>query len=288
MSSAPLISVVIAVYNGSKTMQRCIDSVSSQTYPDKEIIIIDGGSTDETVNILKANNDKITYWISEPDKGIYNAWNKALDHVKGDWIYFLGCDDYLWNDTVFEKMSPHLISAQMKDIILVYGQVARVTKDNGLSCIDGCSWDVTWRGMVIDGICAFTHQGMFHHRRLFKAYGKFSESFRIVGDYELLLRAFKKGGKACFVEGLVVAGMQTGGITKHCIELVKETAAARRNNGLKVVTIPWLISYAWAISYPFLYNVLGDKNTRYLLNAGKNTVTSISYKKNVIFSKNKD
>ena len=90
----PLISIIVAVYNGEKTLQRCIDSVFSQTYPHKELIIIDGGSTDGTVDILQTNNDKITYWKSEPDNGIYQAWNKALDHAKSDWICFLGSDDY--------------------------------------------------------------------------------------------------------------------------------------------------------------------------------------------------
>lgn len=81
MNRKPLISVIVAVYNGEKTLQHCIDSVSNQAYPHKELIIIDGGSTDGTVDILRADNDKIAYWESEPDKGIYHAWNKALDHV---------------------------------------------------------------------------------------------------------------------------------------------------------------------------------------------------------------
>ena len=74
----PSISVIVAVLNGAKTLQRCIDSVAQQTYPNKELIIIDGGSQDGTVDILKANQGKITSWISEPDRGIYSAWNKGL------------------------------------------------------------------------------------------------------------------------------------------------------------------------------------------------------------------
>ena len=287
MNSTPLISVIIAVYNGSKTLQRCIDSVSCQTYMNKELIIVDGGSTDGTLDILLANTDKINYWKSEPDSGIYNAWNKALDHVTGNWIYFLGCDDYLWNEDVFKELAPHLIKAESENIQLVYGQVARVTKDNEICCIDGSSWDCTWKGIVIDGICSFTHQGMFHHRSLFEIHGKFNESFKITGDYELLLRVFKEGGDAHFIDGLIVAGMQTGGITQNCTRLVKETAQARRDNQLRVITFPWLISYAWATSYPVLYQLLGDKNTRYLVNYGKNFVTGLSYKRNAILEPKK-
>ena len=288
MTSKPLISVIVAVYNGAKTLQRCIDSVSEQTYPNKELIIIDGGSIDGTIEIIKSNQEKITYWKSEPDNGIYNAWNKALDHVRGDWICFLGCDDYLWKNDVFEEITPHLIKAESQNIRMVYGQVARVTKNDEISCIDGFSWEYTWRSIIIDGICTFTHQGMFHHRSLFELYGRFDESFQIAGDYELLVRAFKDGGDALFINGLIVTGMQTGGITTNCIKLVKETAKARQNNRLRVITMPWLISYAWAICYPFLNYMIGDRNVRSLVNSGKRLVMYLSYRKKVILEHKND
>jgi len=283
MTSKPLISVIVAVYNGAKTLQRCIDSVSGQTYPNKELIIIDGGSTDGTIEIIKSNQDKIAYWKSEPDNGIYNAWNKALDQSKGDWICFLGSDDYLWKSSVFEEIMPHMIKAESQGIRMVYGQVARVTEDDEISCIDGFSWENTWRSIIIDGIGTFTHQGMFHHRTLFELYGMFDESFKIAGDYELLIRVFKEGGNAIFVDGLIVTGMQVGGITANCITLVKENARARKNNRLRVITIPWLISYAWAICYPFLNYLIGEKNVRYLVNSGKRLVMYLSYRAKVIF-----
>ncbi len=81
----PLISVIMAVYNGADSVRRCIDSVSAQTYQNRELIIIDGGSQDGTTDILKKNNDKITYWESKKDRGIYHAWNKALKHARGEW-----------------------------------------------------------------------------------------------------------------------------------------------------------------------------------------------------------
>lgn len=288
MASKPLISVIVAVYNGAKTLQRCIDSVSNQTDLNKELIIIDGGSTDGTIDILTTNNDKIAYWKSEPDNGIYHAWNKALGHASGDWILFLGSDDYLWKKSVFEEMVPHLIKAESQDIRMVYGQVARVTGDDEIGCVDGFSWEYTWRSIIIDGICTFTHQGMFHHRSLFELYGKFDESFKIAGDYELLIRAFKEGGDAYFINGVIVAGMQIGGITSNCTKLVKETARARRNNRLRVITIPWLISYAWAICHPFLNYMVGDRNVRSLVNFGKRLVMYLSYRKKVIFEHKND
>ncbi|KAB2946584.1 MAG: cell wall biogenesis glycosyltransferase [Candidatus Methanoperedens nitroreducens] len=289
MTSNPLVSVIVAVYNGAKTLQRCIDSVSDQTYLNKELIIIDGGSTDGTIEILRSNQDKITYWQSGPDNGIYDAWNKALGHAGGDWICFLGSDDYLWKSNVFEEIMPHLARAESQGMRMAYGQVARVTENNEISCVDGNSWEYTRRGIVIDGICTFAHQGMFHHRSLFELYGKFDESFRIAGDYELLIRIFKDGGDAYFINGLIVAGMQIGGITANTIKLIKETARARQKNQLRVITIPWLISYAWAICFPFLSFLIGGKYVRYLVNSGKYSVAYLSYQRKAILErKNKN
>lgn len=78
VDAGALISVIVATFNNEGTLQQCIDSVAGQTYPHKELIVIDGGSSDGTVEPLKANKEKIAYWVSEPDRGIYQAWNKAL------------------------------------------------------------------------------------------------------------------------------------------------------------------------------------------------------------------
>jgi len=288
MTSKPFISIIVAVYNGAKTLQRCIDSVSDQTYPNKEIIIIDGGSTDGTIEIIRSNKDKITYWRSEPDNGIYNAWNKALDHVGGDWIYFLGSDDYLWKISVFEEIIPHMVKAESQDIRMVYGQVAMVTEDDEINYIEGMPWEYIWRNAIIDGICTFAHQGMFHHRSLFELYGKFDDSFKIIGDYEMLIRAYKDGEDAYFMDGLIVAGMQTGGISSNYIKTVKEIAKARRKNRLRVITIPWLISYVWFICYPFFKYIFGDRYIRYLVNFGKRLIRCLPYKKKAILERKKE
>lgn len=93
-----LLSLIVVTYNAAKTLQTCLNSVFIQTYPNLELIVIDGDSTDGTQEILKANADKITYCKSEPDNGIYDAMTKALTQAKGEWIYFLGADDELLPD----------------------------------------------------------------------------------------------------------------------------------------------------------------------------------------------
>ena len=97
MQDQVLISVVTVSYNAVSTIEQTILSVINQTYPHIEYIIIDGGSTDGTVDVIKKYADKITYWVSEPDKGIYDAMNKGLRRVRGDWCVFMNSGDILYN-----------------------------------------------------------------------------------------------------------------------------------------------------------------------------------------------
>jgi hypothetical protein len=111
------ISIVVVTYNAAKTLQTCLDSVYMQSYPGIELIVIDGNSTDGTQEILKANSNRINYWKSEPDTGIYDAMNKALKQATGQWIYFLGADDELL--PAFSAMATELKSPN----IIYYGSV---------------------------------------------------------------------------------------------------------------------------------------------------------------------
>jgi len=103
----PLISVVIAVFNRSSVLEFAIRSVIYQTYENVELIIIDGGSTDGTLDIIKKYQHCIDYWVSEPDDGIYYALNKGIDASSGDWVYFLGSDDVMIN--CLHMLSTHLV-----------------------------------------------------------------------------------------------------------------------------------------------------------------------------------
>ena len=90
LNGPPLVSIITVVYNGHRTLEETIQSVVNQNYPNIEYLIIDGGSTDGTMEILKKYDDTIDYWISEPDKGVYHAMNKGIEIAQGEWLYFLG------------------------------------------------------------------------------------------------------------------------------------------------------------------------------------------------------
>ena len=98
------ITIVSVVYNGVKTIENMIMSVVNQSYKNIEFIIIDGGSVDGTVDILKKYDTQITFWCSEKDNGIYDAMNKALDHVSGDYVQFIGADDFFISENVISDI----------------------------------------------------------------------------------------------------------------------------------------------------------------------------------------
>jgi glycosyltransferase involved in cell wall biosynthesis len=112
VKNSKLISIILVTFNADKCLQACLNSIYEQQYPFIEIIVMDGESTDETVNILHRNAHKLSFWKSEKDGGIYDAMNKALEHVRGSWIYFIGADDKLTPafSTFAEKLTdPHSI-----------------------------------------------------------------------------------------------------------------------------------------------------------------------------------
>jgi len=265
-SSTPLISVIVAAFNRSASLQRCIDSVAHQTYPHKELIIIDGGSTDGTVDVLNANNQKIAYWESERDRGIYHAFNKALNHAKGDWIYFLGSDDYLWDTQSLNNIAQEIKNIKDKNIRLVYGKVAIVSQNGNVLQTINKPWRQI-KHLFLQG-CYICHQGVFHHKSLFEKHGKFDEAFPITGDYELLLRELKsKENQPLFLPNITVAAMQTGGYSsspQHRITILQEYATARRKNHVIVFPRVWLWSYIKALIWLMLMNTFNKKIVNYI------------------------
>ena len=268
MIHQPLISVIAAALNNERTIQRFIDSVSQQTYPNIELIIKDGGSTDGTIELLKRNNNRITYWESKSDTGIYNAWNEALDHAKGEWIIFLGADDYLWDSGVFEKLVSHLEDVQ-QNIKIVYCQVAIVDKEGNKLGVAGEPWKRIKR--KFSQIMCIPHPATVCRRSMFYAYGKFDESFHIAGDFEFLLRELKHAD-AFFVPGLILTAMQHGGVSstpENHLDGLKEMRVILKKHGQKLPGIYWLMSYLRVMSRVLLLNLIGKKHVASILDCGR-------------------
>jgi len=173
------VTVITAVYNAAPTLKFCLESVMAQDYPDIEHILMDGASTDGSIEILKQYDEHIL-WKSEPDKGIYDAWNKALALATGEWIAFLGADDMLLPGAIRSYMN----EANLKpDSEYICSQV-RLLYPSGATKVIGQPW--SWPDFQHHMTTA--HVASFHRRSLFQRYGVYDASYKIVGDYELLLR----------------------------------------------------------------------------------------------------
>lgn len=118
MNKKPLISIITISYNSCLTIEDTILSVINQTYPHIEYIVIDGGSKDGTVDIIKRYENKISYWISEPDKGIYYAMNKGIAATTGEWINFINCGDSFYDKNVIARLFKDSIG---ENYSVVYG-----------------------------------------------------------------------------------------------------------------------------------------------------------------------
>jgi glycosyltransferase involved in cell wall biosynthesis len=225
------VTIIIAVFNGKATLQQCIDSIRQQTLADKELIVIDGGSQDGTVDLLRTNAAWISHWESEPDRGIYHAWNKALAHAHGEWICFLGADDFLWEPSVLERVVAQLRKLP-QDTRVSYGRIMLIGEDGEPTRSVGQPWEqvkASFREHM-----SIPHVGTMHRRTLFEQNGDFDESFRIAGDYELLLRELKTG-EAAFIPDIIVAGQRLGGISTAAgnnLKIKKEVWRALRMHGL--------------------------------------------------------
>jgi glycosyltransferase involved in cell wall biosynthesis len=261
-------TVVIATYNAAATLQKCLDSVFRQTYRNLEVVVIDGCSTDGTPGILAKNSGYLAYWESKPDKGIYDAWNKGLDHASGDWICFLGADDFFWSPDVLEKMVPYLVSAYPQ-FRVVYGKVAYVNRRGELLDLIGEPWEKIAKKFL--QTMPLFHTGMMHHRDVFERHGKFDASFRIAGDYEFLLRELK-ASPAMFVPNVIAVGMRVGGISTDPINvnlMLKETRSASVRHGRKRVGIHWIVVVGKVKIRHLLWRLVGEGNARRILDLGR-------------------
>lgn len=272
----PLISVVIAVYNGRSTLQQCIDSVNQQTYQKVELIVMDGGSTDGTVDLLIANAQKLTYWATEPDTGIYNAWNKALKKAKGDWICFLGADDYFWDVQVLALMAEKLALVS-PDINVAYGQIMLLAKGDEPMYPLGQPWGIV-KARFRREMC-LPHPAVMHRSGLFRRLGAFDESFRIAGDYELLLRELKDHA-AIFIPDLIVTAMRQGGVSSSpnsTLTSLHEVRRAQKKAGLGWPGPNWFLALLRAYVRLILWGLAGEALARKLLDLGRRVLGLPAY-----------
>lgn len=208
----PLFTVITVTYNSSPLFEKTILSIINQTYDNIEYIIVDGGSTNGTIDIIEKYSDKIDFWISEPDNGIYDAMNRGVDLSHGDWLLFINSDDALANSSVIEIFAKTIINHSDKD--LFYGKVAVLDKDHVIRYMGKrISPKGYWHPSKY--IC---HQGVFFKRELFDRVGKFKTDVPGgISDYIWLVQYFYFGKDKSFFVDEVVSKFQTGGYSEKNI-----------------------------------------------------------------------
>ncbi len=180
------ISIITINYNNAEGLEKTIKSVIEQSYSNFEYIVIDGNSTDGSVDIIKKYADKISYWISEPDKGVYNAMNKAIKKAQGEYLNFMNSGDYFVDNDVLKNIfenKNYTTPILRGNFISDYGthQVERNNLGNR---------DITIYDLYTQSLC---HQAVFLNKELFNKYGYYNENLRLVADWEHNLRAILAG-----------------------------------------------------------------------------------------------
>lgn len=241
-TEAPFFSIITITLNSVKTLNRTIESVNEQSFQDFEYIIVDGSSTDGTLEIIKSHADEITKWISEPDDGISSAFNKGIDLARGEYIIFVNSDDWLELNAL--EIAYNSLSLNKTDIL--YGQLKywdgdeliNVKSGNHRSLLNGL------RGMTIPHPCCFVS------RKLFSEIGNFNTSYTYAMDYQFFLRASKYEASFQKID-IPISNFSSGGMTSsgRLKGLLEERRA--KNSVLKMK--PFKANAQFVIKLLFIY-----------------------------------
>lgn len=211
----PKLSIITINRNNAEGLRKTIKSVVNQTSTDFEYIVIDGGSTDGSVEAIKEYEDKITYWLSEPDTGIYNAMNKGIRLAKGEYCQFLNSGDTLVAPDVTEKMLHNL-----HDTGIVIGNMlkrlltGKIYRDKGKG-VEKPTFLTFYRGTL-------NHSPAYIKRSLFEKYGLYDENLRIVSDWKWYLQAVGLNNESVSYNDIDVSMFEMDGISNSNIELVQQ------------------------------------------------------------------
>lgn len=220
MTNHPTITIVTPVMNAVDTIERCINSIQKQDYPNIEHIIVDGGSSDGTLDIIRKYG--IPY-VSEPDAGVYDAFSKGVQRANGDIINILNADDFFYDATTISKVVEFMITRKLD---LCHGQIEQVSADGAVRRVIGkrVSKYGLFRKMRV------AHPSVFVQRHVYEKYGAFSIGFKIAGDHEFALRVWDKIKIDYIPE--VIAKMQLGGVSNsQVISSYRESMAATLLHG---------------------------------------------------------
>lgn len=222
----PLVTIITIVRNGEKTIERTISSVLNQTYQNLEYIIIDGGSTDRTLDVIKRYQDKIAFCLSEPDKGIADGFNKGISHSTGELIGIINSDDWYNENTIETVVHKYLRHGEK----IFHGNNQRWNESMERDYIFKANDKKILNRMTIN------HPTVFVPRRFYVEIGLYRLDFEVAMDYEWLRRA-KISGKEFFYLDMIMTNMAPGGLSdKKWLKGYFENAKARYFHGVNLLS----------------------------------------------------
>lgn len=229
----PLLSIITATFNAAKDLPITIESIRALNYPNIEWIVVDGASKDASVELLRANEDVIDYWVSERDSGIYDAWNKGVQLATGEWISFLGAGDAYAPNAIDIYMDAILASSAELDF--VSSRTKLVDGSGKMLCIFGAPY--RWEELRTKYM-VFANNSALHHRRIFGKHGLFDTTYASASDYDFFLRC---GPLKTIYLDVVTSDMLEGGISAG-YRGKRESYLIQKNHGLGVMCLPryWL------------------------------------------------
>lgn len=209
------LSIITVNLNNKDGLQKTIDSVISQTYKDFEWIIIDGGSTDGSKELIENYSDYVSYWVSEPDKGIYNAMNKGIKQAHGEFLQFLNSGDIYIDNKTLEKVESHLDNED-----IVFGYAVTIDKKYKKRRVNIRHELISCYDLTRDTI---NHQCAFIRKELFNKYGFYEEKYNIVSDWKFFFDVIAIHRCSTKHINLDVVVYDTAGISQtNCIEMENE------------------------------------------------------------------
>jgi glycosyltransferase involved in cell wall biosynthesis len=227
------ISVITVCYNAADTIEETLNSIGNQDYKEREHIVIDGKSTDGTLEVLQGRSDQISKLISESDKGIYDAMNKGLAAATGDLIGFLNADDIYADNSVLSDIASTI---QRQNTDSVYGDLQYVSSEPPGKVIRNWKAGTYNRKRFKNGWMP-PHPTFYARRKLFEDFGVFNTDFQISADYELMLRFLYKFEASSYHIPRVLVKMKVGGASNQSLKsrilANSEDRKAWKVNGLK-------------------------------------------------------
>lgn len=187
-SELPLVTIITVIFNGDKHLEETIQSIINQTYDNVEYIIIDGGSTDKTLDIIYQYKNQIDYWISEPDKGIYDAMNKGIQLSQGELIGLLNSGDLYTNGAIEEVVKLYNMNKNNHENLIITGGMYRCDdKGNPLFKLVKTQKDLE---VNVHRFMPINHPATFVSRKTYETIGYFNSEFKICGDYDFIFRSY--------------------------------------------------------------------------------------------------